>query len=267
MKKLKFWQVDSFTNKPFGGNPAAVIIHDFDLDDALMHSIAIEMNLSETAFVYLQENKKPILRWYTPMSEVDLCGHATLAAAHIYLNNLHPELDEVIFDTKFVGEVKVTKNATSLTINFPSRPGDEVPLDSIEPFVLESLPNTKPIYARKARDLMLVYESEQTIYNMKPNFHALLDYESFIIVTAKSENPKYDFVSRFFCASDEIPEDPVTGSAHCTLAPYWSKVLGKSKMRAYQASKRGGELDLELSNDRLYITGQAVVVIEGYLQV
>lgn len=267
MKKLKFWQVDSFTNKPFGGNPAAVIIHDFVLDDALMHSIAIEMNLSETAFVFLQENKNPFLRWYTPMSEVDLCGHATLAAAHIYLNNLYPDLDEVIFDTKFVGQVKVTKNVTSLTINFPSRPGDEVLLDSIEPFVLESLSNTKPIYARKARDLMLVYESERTIYDMKPNFHALLDYEPFIIVTAKSENPKYDFISRFFCASDGISEDPVTGSAHCTLAPYWSNVLVKNKMRAYQASKRGGELDLELSKDRLYITGQAIVVIEGSLQV
>lgn len=265
MNKLKFWQVDSFTNKPFKGNPAAVFIHDDPIDDVLMQNIAIEMNLSETAFIHLRKDQNPMLRWFTPMYEIDLCGHATLAAAQIYFSEIDISANEIVFDTKFVGNLAVSKNQSSLTMNFPARPGDEVDIGSIPTFVLDSLSEEKPIYARKSRDLMLVFNDEKIILEMKPNFNALLDYKDFIIVTAKSTNPKYDFISRFFCASDGILEDPVTGSAHCTLAPYWAQKLGKKNMTAFQASKRGGILSLELQEDRLHITGEVVTIIEGLL--
>jgi PhzF family phenazine biosynthesis protein len=267
MNKFKFWQVDSFTNIPFKGNPAAVFIHDVDINDDLMQNIAIEMNLSETAFIYLRKDQSPMLRWFTPMYEIDLCGHATLAAAQIYFSEIDKNSTKVIFDTKFVGNITVKKNQSSLTMDFPIRQGEEVSLNSIPTFVLESLSKTKPIYARKSRDLMLVFDDEKTVLEMKPNFNALLNYNDFIIVTAKSNNPKYDFVSRFFCASDGISEDPVTGSAHCTLAPYWAEKLGKQNMTAFQASKRGGLLLLKLNNDRLDITGEAVTIIEGFLKI
>lgn len=267
MNKFKFWQVDAFTNTPFKGSPAAVLIHDDPMDDELMQNIAIEMNLSETAFIYLRKDKNPMLRWFTPMYEIDLCGHATMAAAQIYFSEIDKKATQVVFDTKFVGNLIVSKNQSALTMDFPARPGEEVKINSIPTFVLESLSKTKPVYARKSRDLMLVFDDEATVLEMKPNFNALLDYKDFIIVTAKSSNPKYDFISRFFCASDGILEDPVTGSAHCTLAPYWAKKLDKNNMTAFQASKRGGFLSLELKGDRLNITGEAVILIEGILKV
>ena len=267
MNKFKFWQVDSFTNTAFKGNPAAVFVHDYPIDDELMQNIAIEMNLSETAFVYLRKGQNPMLRWFTPIYEIDLCGHATLAAAQIYFSEINKNASEVKFDTKFVGNLTVTKNQSSLTMNFPARPGDEVSVDSIPKFVLDSLSDVRPIYARKSRDLMLVFDDEKTILEMKPNFNALLNYKDFIIVTAQSTNPKYDFISRFFCASDGILEDPVTGSAHCTLAPYWAKKLNKNKMVAFQASQRGGFLSLEPQKERLNITGEAITIIEGFLKI
>lgn len=267
MNTFKFWQVDSFSNIPFKGNPAAVFIHDYPIDDKLMQNIAIEMNLSETAFVYLRQGKNPMLRWFTPMYEIDLCGHATLAAAHIYFSEVDKNTTEVIFDTKFVGTLAVSKNQSSIEMDFPTRPGEEVGINSIPTFVLGSLSKDKPIDARKSRDLMLVFDNEKTILEMKPNFNALLGYKDFIIVTAESSNPKYDFISRFFCASDGILEDPVTGSAHCTLAPYWSDKLGKNNMIAFQASKRGGVLSLDLQGERLKIKGEAVTVIEGFFKV
>lgn len=261
---MKFWQVDSFTDKPFSGNPAAVFVLDTPLDDQLMQDITSEMNLSETAFILNREGKNPLLRWFTPMFEIDLCGHATLAAAHIYMTNIYPKLKEVTFDTKFVGSLKVIKNNDSYTMDFPSRLGEKVNLEDIPPFVFDALSTVKPIEAYQSRDLMLVYESEQTVREMKPNFSALLDYKNFIIVTAKTSG-KFDFISRFFCADDGITEDPVTGSAHCTLAPYWAMKTSKSKLNAYQASKRGGELLLEMQKDRLYITGKAITVLEGLM--
>lgn len=267
MKKFKFWQVDAFTNTPFKGNPAAVFIHDDPIDDEFMQKIAVEMNLSETAFIYLRKDQDPMLRWFTPMYEIDLCGHATMAAAQVYFSEIDKKATQVVFDTKFIGNLNVNKNKSVLTMDFPARPGEEVNINSIPAFVLDSLSKIKPVYATKSRDLMLVFDDEATVLEMKPNFNALLDYKDFIIVTAKSRHPKYDFISRFFCASDGLLEDPVTGSAHCTLAPYWAKKLGKNNMTAFQASKRGGFLTLELKGDRLNITGEAVTLIEGILKV
>jgi len=266
MNEIKFWQIDAFTNEIFKGNPAAVIIMEEEMDDKLMQNIAIEMNLSETAFVLLRDDQNPYLRWFTPMHEIDLCGHATLSAAHIMFTEIDKSLYKITFDTKFAGKLIVDKQADKMIMDFPSRPGEEVALEDIPDFVVNALSDIKPIYARKARDLMLVYENEQTILEMKPNFNALLDYKDFIIVTSKSSNPNYDFISRFFCADDGILEDPVTGSSHSTLTPYWAETQHKSKLRAFQASKRGGHLELEMRGDRVSIAGNAITVITGFMR-
>ena len=193
----------------------------------------------------------------------DLCGHATLAAAHVYLTEINPDLNSVTFDTKFVGFLKVDKIDDRYQMDFPSRPGDEVALEDVPSFIMEALSDHKPVAARKARDLMLVYDNEQIVRDIDPDFNALTAYEDFIIVTAASEDTRYDFISRFFCAEDTLPEDPVTGSAHCTSGPYWAEKLGKMTLSAYQASKRGGDLELELAKDRIFISGKAVTVIAG----
>ncbi|PZP54574.1 MAG: isomerase, partial [Micavibrio aeruginosavorus] len=172
------------------------------------------------------------------------------------------ELHEVTFDTKFVGPLNVKKDGASYTMNFPSRPGEKVEISDIPEFVLDAVSPVKPAEAYKARDLMLVYGDKQAVLDIKPDFNTLLKYKDFIIVTAKDDG-KYDFISRFFCADDAITEDPVTGSAHCTSAPYWANKLAKNEMLAYQASKRGGELSLKSEGDRLLITGDAVTVIKG----
>lgn len=263
---MKFWQVDAFTNKPFQGNPAVVFVLDSSLSDELMQKIAIEMNVSETAFILRREGENPLLRWFTPMFEIDLCGHATLASTHIYLNVIYPKLKEITFDTKFVGSLKVIRNGDGYTMDFPSRLGEKVNLDSIPCFVFEALSKKRPVEAYQSRDLMLVYKDEDSIHKMTPNFHALLNYKKFIIVTAKSTG-KYDFISRFFCADDGIAEDPVTGSAHCTLAPYWTLKMGKTHLKAFQASRRGGELILDSIGDRVHITGQAVIVMQGVMTI
>ena len=267
MRKLKFWQVDAFTQKPFKGNPAAVFILEQELDDNLMQSIAIEMNLSETAFILLREDQNPLLRWFTPMYEIDLCGHATIASSDVYFSTIGKDFEKVVFDTKYVGQIEVNKKEGAYTMNFPLREGKELDINTIPDYIFESLSTYKPIYAAKSRDLMLVYDNEEAVLNMKPDFSRLLEYDDFIIVTAKSSNPKYDFISRFFCAADGILEDPVTGSAHSTLAPYWLKQLDKTKMFAYQASKRGGELELEIKENHLEIIGYAVNLIEGYMNI
>jgi len=256
---MKFWQVDAFSNKPFKGNPAAVVILDKALPHQTLQNIAAEMNLSETAFV-LVENDQPLLRWFTPKVEVDLCGHATLAAAHIYLSFLSKK-STVTFSTKFVGPLKVIKNENHYTMDFPSRPGEKLDLSEIPNFVFKSLSSHQPIEVFKARDLMLVYESEAIVRSIEPDFSALKKFPQWIIVTSRAA--KYDFISRFFCAGDGVDEDPVTGSAHCTLTPYWARLLKKNKLNAYQASERGGELTLELLGDRVLISGEVVTVFEG----
>ncbi len=264
---MRFWQVDAFTSEPFKGNPAAVFVLDKELPDELMQNLAIEMNLSETAFILLREGENPLLRWFTPMFEIDLCGHATLASTHIYLTEIRPDLNEVTFDTRWVGPLHVTKKADSFyTMNFPSRLGDKVDVETVPSFVLEALGGAKPVEAYKARDLMLVYDDPAYVRAMDPDYNALMKFKEFIIVTAKSDDAKYDFISRFYCADDGIAEDPVTGSAHCTLAPYWSLQTGKTSMLAYQASKRGGELQLEVTPDRIFISGPALTVLDGTLR-
>lgn len=262
---LKFWQVDAFTNKPFKGNPAAVFVLDEELESDFMQNIAVEMNLSETAYILRRSGQNPLLRWFTPMFEIDLCGHATLASAHIYLTKIEPERNSITFDTNEAGSLTVSKQGDGYVMDFPMRPGTPKPLTDIPDFVFKALSPTKPAAAFQARDLMLVYDDAETVRNMTPDFNALMTYKDFIIVTAPSDDPEFDCVSRFFCADDGIAEDPVTGSAHCTIAPYWAERLDKSTLRAYQASKRGGVLNLEMKGDRLDIGGQAITVLQGEL--
>lgn len=254
---MRVWQVDAFTSVPFKGNPAGVVIPEYPLDDSLMQHIATEMNLSETAFFI--PGKCPLLRWFTPSYEIDLCGHATLSAAHIWMTKIDPELKHVTFDTKFAGPLEVQRLSNLYTLNFPSRPGKPFEVPSL---VIEALGGTKPAEAYLARDLMIVYDDEESVHKMEPDMRALLKFKPSIIATAKSKGP-YDFISRFFCADDSITEDPVTGSAHCTLAPYWARKLGKNKLKAHQASKRGGDLLLEVQGERIAIAGEAVTVLEG----
>lgn len=266
MSILNFWQVNAFANKPFTGNPAAVFIIDRALKDDVMQKIAMELNQPETAFVLIRDNMPPLLRWFTPTFEIDLCGHATLASAHILMNEVNIKESEVTFDTNFVGPLNVTKDLNGYTMDLPSRPGNKVNLNEIPKFVLDSIsPNNMPLEAYKSRDLMLVYDRDEFIKNMTPDFKNLEKHDEFIIVTAKSETPKYDFISRFFSPSDDVPEDPVTGSAHCTLAPYWSNKLSKTNLKAFQASKRGGELIINYNNDRVLISGAAITTVKASL--
>lgn len=261
---MKYWLVDAFTDKPFRGNPTPIFLLNRPLHDELMQNIAKEMNFTVVVFLVLEEKKKPFLRWFSRNNETDLCGHGTLATAHIYLNDIYPELKEVTFTTKFVGPLQVRQNELKYTIDLPTRQSNRVDLANIPDFVLNALSDKKPREAFQPRDLILVYENEQTIYKMKPDFNALSKYNNDITVTAISSK-KYDFISRFFYVKESCGEDPVTGSSHCSLAPYWSQRLRKKHLKAHQASKRGGELIINLDNNRVHITGQAVTVLEGYI--
>ncbi len=260
---MKFWQVDAFTKEPFRGNPAAVFVLEQNISDELMQKIAIEMNLAETAYVLLREGKNPLIRWFTTSAEIDLCGHATLASSHIYFTEFFPKLHTVTFETKWVGDLTIQRNNNAYIMDFPLWDGEEKDLKGIPKETLTALSDAKPIQAFQARDLMLIYEDEKIIREMQPNMSALLDYKTGIIVTSQTKMEEYDFISRSFWADNIPQEDPVTGSAHCMLAPYWAKRLGKKKMLAWQASPRGGSLKLEIKNGRLMITGDAVTVIKG----
>ncbi|HPD83459.1 MAG: PhzF family phenazine biosynthesis protein [Alphaproteobacteria bacterium] len=263
MPALSIYQVDAFTSHIFGGNPAAVVPLEAWLPDSVMQNIAIENNLSETAF-FIPDGDGFYLRWFTPTYEIDLCGHATLATAFVILTQLYPERESVTFKTNVAGDLIVRKNSDALTMDFPVRAGEKIDIKDIPALVLESLGSPTPIEAYKARDLMLVYDNEEFVRNAKPDFSKLIQYPDAVIITSKTKDKNYDFISRFFCPYDMgIPEDPVTGSAHCTLTPYWAKRLSKHELKARQVSERGGDLDLKTDGDRLYITGKAVLYMVG----
>lgn len=261
--KFQIYQVDAFADRIFGGNPAAVVVLDAWLDDATMQLIALENNLSETAFI-VKTATGYHLRWFTPMCEVDLCGHATLAAAHIILSELNPTAQSVTFTTQVAGTLTVTKSSQGYTLDFPSRAGEKVEINTIPAFVLDSISSMKPTEAYQARDLMLVYNNEEIVRNIKPDFKTLHQFDKWIIITAKGQD--YDCVSRFFCAGDGIDEDPVTGSAHCTIIPYWAAKLGKNDLIAYQASTRGGKLICQNTPDRVFMSGNAITYMIGEIR-
>jgi PhzF family phenazine biosynthesis protein len=259
--KLQIFQVDAFTNQTFKGNPAAVCPLDTWLPEKLMQEIAAENNLSETAF-FIKKGNVYEIRWFTPTVEVDLCGHATLATAHVLFNHLNYESDIIFLKSKS-GDLRVKKTRDLLWLDFPAGFCEKASI----PSKLKDAISDQAIEAWAARDyLMAVYESEDIIRNMQPDFNILkqLPYHA-IIVTAKGKEE--DFVSRMFAPAIGINEDPVTGSAHTVLTPYWSQKLKKVHLSARQISERGGELRCILSGDRVEIGGQAVTYLIGEIVV
>ncbi len=254
---ITLYQVDAFTTKPFGGNPAGVCPLDSWPDDALLQSIAMENNLSETAF-FVREGNGFHLRWFTPEFEIDLCGHATLATAFILFTELEPGRKDVSFRTQS-GTLTVTLREDGLLeMTFPSRP----PRACDPPDELLRALGATPREILRARDFMVVFDSEDLVRALKPDMNLLARVDAVgVIVTAEGRN--VDFVSRFFAPRAGIPEDPVTGSAHCTLIPYWSRRLGKTRLEARQVSARGGELLCEDRGDSVGIAGRAVKFMEG----
>lgn len=254
--KIPLYQIDAFTTELFHGNPAAVCPLEEWLEDDRLQAIAAENNLSETAF-FTKKQDHYVLRWFTPVTEVDLCGHATLAAAFVIFNYLDGSLTKVDFSTKS-GTLTVERDGALLSMDFPARPASvcNVPENLMKGLGIE------PDEVFLARDYFVVYDAEEKIQSLRPEMDRLLDIDGLgVIVTAPGKD--VDFVSRFFAPKAGVPEDPVTGSAHCTLIPYWSERLNKKKLHARQLSQRGGELFCENLGDRVKIAGHAVTYLEG----
>jgi PhzF family phenazine biosynthesis protein len=259
--RLPIYQVDAFTDRLFGGNPAAVCPLQAWLPDATMQAIAAENNLSETAF-FVREADDYALRWFTPSVEVDLCGHATLASAHVVFNFLEPARERVRFRTLKAGTLEVSRHSGLLTMDFPTRPASpcEAPAG-----LLAALGGT-PREVLRARDYLVVYGSAAEVAALKPDLIALAEVDCWAaIVTAPGEDG-LDFVSRFFAPAQGVPEDPVTGSAHSTLVPYWAKHLGKNTLKARQLSRRGGLLHCAFNDERVDIGGHAVTYLVGHIE-
>ena len=254
--KVPLYQVDAFTDRLFQGNPAAVCPLENWPEDRIMQAMAQENNLSETAFL-IDRGDFYDLRWFTPKAEIDLAGHPTLATAFVVFEFLKPGLTEVRFETRS-GTLTVTRQETRLAMDFPVRPANRVD----PPEALLSGLGITPAEVLLARDHMAVFESEEQIRKLHPRMDRLAELDSMgVIVTAPGIEA--DFVSRFFAPKMGIPEDPVTGSAHCTLVPYWSKRLGRKKLHARQLSERGGELFCEDLGERVMISGEAVLYLTG----
>lgn len=256
--KLPIYQVDAFTDKLFGGNPAAICPLNEWLSDELMQKIAVENNLAETAF-FVKTNTGYKLRWFTPEYEIDLCGHATLASAHIIYTELGYTGDEIHFETVKAGTLVVKKDGDKYSMDFPSRPAERAELPD---GLIEALGMKAPLEVFRARDYMLVYGSEYDIRAASPDFARLAKIPTVgVIITAPGI--AVDFASRFFAPAASINEDPVTGSAHCNLIPYWADKLGKNDLHAYQLSARKGELWCKLNGDRVLMAGKAVTFLRG----
>jgi PhzF family phenazine biosynthesis protein len=254
--KIAIFQVDAFTNVAFSGNPAAVCPLDYWLSDEKMQQIAGENNLPETAF-FVNRGDYYQIRWFTPQTEVDLCGHATLASAWVIMNKIQPAVDEVIFGSKG-GELIVRREKDLFMMDFPVHH----PEACNPPNNLIKALGQIPLEILASNYYMAVFKSENEIRNLQPYMTLLKELDRIgVVVTAPGD--KVDFVSRFFAPAVGIPEDPVTGSAHCTLIPYWAEKLGKTRMTAKQVSCRGGDLICEYKKERVVIGGQARLYMEG----
>jgi len=262
MQRLKIYQIDAFTDKLFSGNPAAVCILDKWLCDDLMQSIGNENNLAETAFV-IPNGKDFEIRWFTPTIEVDLCGHATLAAGFVLFNLLDYPDSLIRFHSSRSGLLMVSKREEMLFLDFPT---DTLELISGKQNIIENCIGIKPIELYKGKtDYIAVIDSESSLQNLRPDLKEISKLKARgLIVTAKGDN--VDFVSRFFAPQSGINEDPVTGSAHTSLLPLWSKKLSKSNLIATQLSKRGGQLFCEFKNDRCLIGGKARLYLTGEIK-
>ena len=259
--KLPIFQIDAFSDTVFGGNPACVVCLENWLEDDVLLKIAQENAVAETAF-FIKKEKNFHLRWFTPDIEMDLCGHATLATAHCILSELKLESEKVIFET-LSGELEVSLKNESYIMDLPRRD----PISASLPIEIKNALNIQPQEVLKSRDYLLVYENQKEIEDIIVNreiFDKININPGGVIVTAKGEN--CDFVSRFFTPQATILEDPVTGSAHCTLTPYWSKILNKKKMKAQQISERKGDLFCELKKDRVFVCGNAITYFKGHIK-
>lgn len=259
MTEIPFFQIDAFSGDVFSGNPAGVCLLEKWQSDSVLQSIAAENNLSETAFLVRREHLFE-LRWFTPEIEIDLCGHATLACGHVIFKYLQPHLTRVEFLTKS-GNLAVEQKADLLFLDFPVRK----PTRCKPPERLEAILGASPSEVLCSRDLMVVFDNESTVKELRPDLAAVATLSHFALI-ATAPGKDSDFVSRFFAPGAGIPEDPVTGSAHCTLVPYWSERLGKKNLHAFQLSKRGGELFCVDRDDRVYIGGRAVTYLRGTIE-
>ena len=255
-------QVDAFTSQPFRGNPAAVCVLDRERDDAWMQNVAAEMNLSETAFL-LRRDDGFLLRWFTPAIEVALCGHATLASAHVLWEEGKLAADEEARFHTASGVLTAARQGEWISMDFPANPDEEIEA----PEGLESALGVRPRYVGRSRfDVLVEVETEDLVRAVAPDFGLLAGVEARgVIVTAQGTDTRYDFVSRFFAPRAGVNEDPVTGSAHCVLAPFWARRLRRDEMTAYQASPRGGVVKVRAAGDRVVLAGQAVTVMRGEL--
>jgi len=258
------YQVDAFTDKPFAGNPAAVCILEAPADEKWMQNVAREMNLSETAFI-CPEADGFRLRWFTPAVEVDLCGHATLATAHIlWETGRLPAAKEIHFFTRS-GLLKAKRRDDFIELDFPEKAEEST---VALPGISEALGTGFRYVCKNKFDYLVEIEEEDILRNLKPDFQKLCQITARgIIATSRAKTRPYDFISRFFAPRVGINEDPVTGSAHCFLGPYWAKRLGKKEFLAYQASARGGEIRVRVAGERVFLGGKAVTVFSGTLLV
>ena len=259
---LNIYQVDAFAESIFKGNPAAVIPLEDWIEEVLMQQIAMENNLSETAY-FVKTDAGYHLRWFTPEYEIDLCGHATLASAYIIKNFLEPHIQEINFTTQKAGTLKATAKDGLYTLDFPSRMPE--PCETPDK-LLASLGVSTAVEVLKSRDYFVVLPNEEAVRNVEPDFTMMNELDTIgVIVTAKGHEA--DAVSRCFYPGAGIPEDPVTGSAHCNIVPYWSEKLGKPKLFCQQLSARGGELQCELVGDRVLMSGKCVLYMQGEITV
>ncbi len=262
MQGIRILQIDAFTDRPFAGNPAAVCLLEEERDADWMQAVATEMNLSETAFARPLDDGFE-LRWFTPLSEVDLCGHATLASAHgLWSEGVVNGTQPIRFHTRS-GVLTCTQDGDLIELDFPATPAQEAE----PPAGLLVALGVQPLFVGKSEfDKLVLVESEEAVRSLKPDFSQLREISMRgVIVTSASDDPRFDFVSRYFAPGAGIDEDPVTGSAHCCLGPYWSERLGKTEMTAFQASARGGAVRVRVNGNRVLLGGQAVTVLRGEL--
>lgn len=256
--KLTLYQVDAFADRVFGGNPAAVIPLNDWLEPALMQQIALENNLSETVF-FVKTGEGYHIRWFTPEYEIDLCGHATLASAYIIKNFLEPPVREIRFSTEKAGILKASAHEGVYTLDFPARLPQPCP---VPPGLLESLGLTGAVEVLRSRDYFVVLPDEGAVKNVSPDFNRMKDLDTIgVIVTARGQSA--DVVSRCFYPGAGIQEDPVTGSAHCNIVPYWSGKLHRKELHCRQLSARGGDLQCTLAGDRVLMSGKCVLYLQG----
>ncbi|MCY7311002.1 MAG: PhzF family phenazine biosynthesis protein [Chitinophagaceae bacterium] len=262
--KLTLYQVDAFTNKLFGGNPAAVIPLKKWIDDELMQKLAMENNLAETVFFVPSKTKKIDfdIRWFTPAFEINLCGHATLASAHVIFEILKTKKKKVVFDSKS-GLLTVTKKKNLLEMDFPSWAPERITEYPDELLACLGNPEIAGVY--KNREYLVELMNEEAISNCNPDFLLMKKVDKMVIITAPGKG--IDFVSRFFAPTSGIDEDPVTGSAHSQLIPFWSEKLGKAKMTAKQLSQRGGDIYCEQKGERVIMGGECVFYMKGQIEI